>query len=73
MRIFLTLAITTLLFTCTTLEEGQPSDSPAEFEDGSTALLGVIDCSNIGEPEYERNCLEQLYKNRNLLDDSQRP
>lgn len=73
MRAFLILAIMTFLATCTVTEKNQPSEVLTQFEDGSTGLLSVIDCSNIGGPEYERNCLEQVYENRNTLESSSNP
>ena len=68
MRLILLALVSSLIRGCTAATENQPGQLSSQFEDGKTELLGVIDCSNIGGPEYERNCLEQAYSNREAFD-----
>lgn len=68
MRTLMIAILSILLFGCATTEEQQRGELVAQFEDGTTALRGVVDCSVITDPERERRCLEQVHDNRYLFD-----
>ena len=71
MKIFFMTVCSFFLISCSVAEQQPSSELPPQFEDGSTELLGIVDCSAAGGFENERRCWERVVENRYTLENNQ--